>query len=494
MRSLRRCAPPRAPGTLPSIGRRARVAALAAACALSAPALADPLQEQLQRMDERIGQLEQQLEATHDELAAAQARVAAQQEVIERAELDAQDAKLSGIARWIRDTQFDAWVAASYWYNVKRPKGSSDPDVARRNLNQGNPQLGADARGLAYPYHPDHNSFQVDQVWFKLANEASAESRAGFGVDLAFGQIADALRGDPDGNGDVPVLFQGYAQYLAPLGPGVLFTAGRFATHIGVERKETVYNFNVTHGLLERQLEPVNHLGVTAQSWIGPLSVMVGVANDALVSQNRDLDESKTLLWGLGLDVTDRISLALNGLWGDAGGLPGFDPDAATDPVGLDLEPYEIGIVNLVVRWDPSEVLSTWLDLDYVWTRELEAIVGDAPAVQQRVPGDPEAFGVAAASRFAVSPQTGFGFRAELLWGRDNFLDPTLRTGVGDHTLWSITGTLDHTFAENFVVRIEGRWDAGEQGGSDAVFYRGRGRDAFRHDQVVGGVQAYYRF
>ena len=495
MRSLQRSAAPRAAGAPSPAGIRARGAALAAACALvAAPAPADPLQEQLQRMDQRITQLEQQLEATHDELAAAQARVAAQQEVIERVNLEAQDAELSGIARWIRDTQFDGWVAASYWYNAKRPKGSSDPDIARKNLNQGNPQLGADATGLAYPYHPDHNSFQVDQVWFKMANEASAESRAGFGVDLAFGQIADALRGDPDGNGNVPVLFQGYAQYLAPVGPGVLFTAGRFATHVGVERKETVYNFNVTHGLLERQLEPVNHLGVTAQSWIGPVSVMVGVANDALVSLNRDLDESKTLLWGLGLDVTDRVSLGLNGLWGDAGALPGFDPDAAPDPVGLDPEPYEIGIVNLVVRWDPSEVLSTWLNFDYVWTQELEAIVGTDPPVQQRVPGEPEAFGVAAASRFAVSPQTGFGFRAELVYGRDNYLDPTLSTGTARHTLWSITGTLDHSFAENFAVRLEGRWDAGEREGSDAIFYRGRDWDALRYDQFVGGVQAYYRF
>jgi len=487
MRSLQRPAPPGAPEASSSTGIRARGAALAAACALAAaPALADALQEQLQRMDQRIAQLEQQLQATHDDLAAAQARVAAQHEVIEEANLAAQDAQLSGIARWIRETQFDGWVAASYWYNANRPKGDSG-----RDANRGNPDLGAEASGLVYPYHPDHNSFQVDQLWFKLANEASAESRAGFGVDLAFGQIADALRGDPDGNGDVPALFQAYAQYLAPAGPGVLVTAGRFATHIGVEYKQTVYNFNVTNGLLDLQLEPTNHLGVTAQSWIGPVSVMVGVANDALLSLNRDLDESKTLLWGLGLDLTDRVAVALNGLWGDAGNLPGFDPDAPTPPVGLDTDAHRIGIVNVVVRWDPSDLLSTWLDFDYVWTQDLEAIIGDA---QQRVPGDPEAFGVAAASRYAVSPQTGFGFRAELLYGRDNFLDPTQVTGIGDHTLWSITGTLDHTFAENFVLRLEGRWDAGEQSGSDAFFYRDRAAGEYRHDQFVGGVQAYYRF
>jgi hypothetical protein len=491
MRSLRRPAQPRALRAAALAGIRARGVAFAAAWALlAAAASGDEVQEQLQRMDERITQLEQQLEATHDELAAAKARVAAQQGVIEQANLDAQDEEPSRLSRWIRETQFDGWVAASYWYNANRPKGSSDPEVGRDRLNVGNPQLGVDATGLAYFYHPDHNSFQVDQLWFKMVNEANAESRAGFGVDLAFGQIADALRGDPNGNGDIPAVFQAYAQYLAPLGPGVLVTAGRFATHIGAEYKETVYNFNVTNGLLNLQLSPTNHLGVTAKSWVGPVSVMVGVANDAWISLNRDLDDGKALLWGLGLDVSERVSLAINGLWGDASTLPGFEPDASP-PIDFDPEAHEIGIVNLVVRWEPSDVLSTWLDLDYMWTQGLEAIIGGA---QQRVPGEPEAYGAAAASRYAISPQTGFGFRAEVVYGRDNFLDPTLITGIGHHTLWSVTGTLDHTFAENFVVRIEGRYDVGERDGADAFFYRDRDRGEFRGNQFVGGVQAYYRF
>lgn len=486
MRSLQRPAPPGAPGASSSTGICARGAALAAACALAAaPALADALQEQLQRMDQRIAQLEQQLEATHDELAAAQARVAAQQEVIEETNLAAQDAQLSGIARWIRETQFDGWVAASYWYNANRPKGDSG-----RDANRGNPDLGAEASGLAYPYHPDHNSFQVDQLWFKLVNEASAESRAGFGVDLVFGETADALRGDPDGRGDIPAVYQAYARYLAPVGPGLLVAAGRFASHIGAEKRETAYNFNVTQGLVNLQLEPNNHLGVTAQSWIGPVSVMAGVSNAVALDLNSDLDNGMALLWGLGLDVTDHIALAINGLWGDADSLPGFDPAEPT-PTNFDPDAYRLGIVNLVVRWDPSDALSTWLDFDYVWTQGLEAIV---EGEQLRVPGEPEAFGVAAASRYAVSPQTGFGFRAELLYGRDNFLDPTRVTGIGDHTLWSITGTLDHTFAENFVLRLEGRWDAGERDGSDAFFFRDRDAGEYRHEQFVGGVQAYYRF
>jgi hypothetical protein len=458
---------------------------------VAAPASSDEVQEQLQRMDERITQLEQQLEATHDELAAAQARAARQQEVIEQANLEAQGEEPSRLARWIRETQFDGWVAASYWYNANRPKGSGG-----RDANRGNLDLGSEALGLAYPFHPHHNTFMFDELWFKLANAATVDSRAGFGVDLVLGETADALRGDPSGRGDIPAVFQAYAEYLAPVGPGLLLKAGRFASHIGAERREAAYNFNVTQGVVALQLEPNTFLGVTAQSWIGPVSVMAGVSNAVAQDLNTDLDNGLALLWALGLDVTDRVSLAVNGLWGDSDTLPGFDPSVG-EPVGFDPDAHRLGIVNLVIRWDPSAALSTWLNLDYVWTQGLESIMGGTPTTpgtQLRVPGEPEAYGAAAASRYAISPQTGFGFRAEVVYGRDNFLDPTLVTGIGHHTLWSITGTLDHTFAENFVMRLEGRYDVGERDGSDAFFYRDRDRGEFRGNQFVGGVQAYYRF
>jgi len=460
-------------------------AALAASWALTpGAACADDVQDQLQRMNARISDLEQQLEATQDELTSAKTRVEAQEQVIERAGLAESRASLSGLARFVEQTRFDGWVATSYWYNANRPV-----DGSGRLANRGNPALGTDATGLAYPFHPDHNSFQLDQLWFKLVNEATPESRAGFGVDILFGQTADALRGAGGGNGDLSSVFQAYAQFLAPVGPGVLVTAGRFATPIGVERKETVHNFNVTDGLLDTLLQPNNHVGVTVQSAIGPLTLLVGASNDSALNLNSDLNDRKALLWSVGVALTQTLHLALNGLWGDAGSLPGFDP--ASPPASFDSNTDRVGIVDLVLRWDPSAVLSTWLDFDYVWTKDLEAIIGGS---QARVPGNPRAFAVAAASRYAITPETGFGFRAEVIYGQDNFLDPTLVTGLGDHTLWSLTGTVDHSLAENLVVRVEGRYDAGETHGSDPVFYRDRRPGDFRRDQFVGGVQAYYRF
>jgi hypothetical protein len=461
----------------------ARAVALTAASACCAQAaLADEVQEQLHRMDQRIEQLEQQLEATHDELAAANARAVSQQEMIERAGLDERERSLSGLARWLQQTQFDGWVASSYWYNTNQPDPSG-------NGNRGNLALGPEADGLAYPFHRDHNSFQLDQLWFKMKKDATPESRGGYGVDLVFGATADALRPDIGNSGDLSSVYQAYAQYLAPIGPGVLFNVGRMRSTIGAEEVETVYTFNISQGLVNTLLEPNNFMGITAQSWIGPVAVLFGVSNDTTLNLNSDGNAGKAMHWSLAMDATQKLAVEINGMWGDSAVLPArgpLPPGATPNPAN-----DKLGIVNLVLRWDPSDLLATWLSFDYAWTRGQEALVMGSLVP---VPGHPRVFGVALASRYAIAEQTGFAFRGEVIYGRDNFLDPTLLTERSDHTLWSLTGTFDHTFAENFVVRVEGRYDAGEQEGGDSIFFRDRSFGDFRHDQFVAGVQAYYRF
>jgi hypothetical protein len=258
---------------------------------------------------------------------------------------------------------------------------------------------------------------------------------------------------------------------------------------IGAEEVEAAYTFNISQGLVNTLLEPNTFLGITAQSWVGPVAMLFGVSNDTTLNLNADADAGKALHWRVAMDATETVVVQINGMWGDSAVLPARGPL----PPGVLPNPTndKLGIVNLVVRWDPSDLLATWLSFDYAWTRDQEALVLGSLVP---VPGHPRVFGVALASRYAIAERTGFAFRGEVIYGRDYFLDPTQLTGRSDHTLWSLTGTFDHTFAENFVVRLEGRYDAGEQEGSDTVFFRDRSIDEFRHDQFVAGVQAYYRF
>ena len=84
---------------------------VAVAGLLVAPQLAaaDDVQEQLELMQERMGQLEDQIQVQSDELEDAQKKVEDQQGLIESAGLGEEQAS-SGLSSFLQDTEFGAWV------------------------------------------------------------------------------------------------------------------------------------------------------------------------------------------------------------------------------------------------------------------------------------------------------------------------------------------------------------------------------------------------
>ena len=123
-------------------------------------ATADSVEDQLQLMNERMGQLEDQLQATQDELGASTEKVAQQGEVIEKAGLDRE--AQSGLSSFYNQVQISGWLAASWFYNLRSPNS----DIV--NGQQGNNPLNPGRDLLVAPFHPDHNSFSVDQLWFEI--------------------------------------------------------------------------------------------------------------------------------------------------------------------------------------------------------------------------------------------------------------------------------------------------------------------------------------
>lgn len=455
----------------------------------SAPAIAEDDGEppDMREVEERLQRLENELEATRDELRASRARVDDQQNVLERAGLTEEGAPLavSGLSRFLEQTEFDGWVTASYFWNFNRPR-----DQSGRGENTGNRLLGIEADGLGFPQHPDHNSFQFDQAWFAMSKVATEESRGGYALDLVFGQTADRLGSDP------VAVYQAFAEYLAPLGPGVLVRVGRFASPIGVEPIEALERFNITEGILAFQLQPNTHTGATISSQIGPVRLMLGGANDTLLDPDGDFGDGKTILFGAGIDVSEQIAIDVNGAWGDSGLLPGSSLPGFTGRNHVTGK--RMGIVDAVVKWDPSALLTTYVDFTYVWTHDPDVAV--PPGATAAIPGDPRAYGAAVGSHYMVDDRTGFGFRGEVVWSKDNLLDPTQSLGrKSDFYIWSLTGTLDRALTENVGFRVEGRYDAGRTPGGDHVFYRDRGNDGtgspnLRRQQWTAGIEAYYRF
>lgn len=469
---------------------------LGAALALCVAATAEPAAEEgsgaaggdrIDAIDERLRRLEEALTARDDELRAARTTVEAQRRQLEAAGLVDETGSEGALARFWSDTELRAWVATSYWWNANQPPRSGV------GANRGNPALGRRPGGLGFPLRPDHNSFQLDQAWLAVHKRASPESRAGFGVDLVFGKTADALRGATPTRADLSAIHEAYVEYLGPLGPGVRVTVGRFATHVGVESIRSPDNANVSLGLVKSQLQPVSHTGLKLETWLGPLAAMVGVANDALLDPDTDADHGKALLWSFGLPLGETLELRTGGAYGGDGLLPG---SAATAPpgTGFGRDTDAMGLVDVVLRWMPSPVLEAYVVADYLWSDGEEGAPVGAAGPALRIPGDPEAWGVALGSLYAIDERSSFGFRAEWLRGEDNFLDPFAAAGVGDLTLWSLTGTFAHRLAPPLLVRLEGRYEGGRAPGSDRQLFVGDRVGELESQHFVAGVEAVYEF
>jgi hypothetical protein len=438
----------------------------------------DDLQEILSRMSD----MEQQLKATNDSLAASNAKVDQQQKMLSKLGTSNQSGPMLALSNFLTETTFEGWVSTSYFYNL------NDPDSGRTmGANQGT--VGAN------PFHPNHNSFQVDQVWFSMSNEATPESRGGFEIDIVYGETGDRLATGFEANAIFDYLYNANVSYLAPItDAGIKITAGRFQTHTGTEVAQDPLNFNITRGLLYT-LQPINFTGVklSAKYEMG-LDWMVGISNNsgyATLDQNPysafpnahnyDTDEDKAFLWRLGFEASDALSFAVNGVYGGdcATGSPttGIGGGAFAGPggggcgVNIDVTGRQnVGnsdkqlLLDFTVNWDPSDRLSTWVNVDYM------------DPVNERRTGNPYAFGLAAAGRYGITDNTGISLRAEYIYSNDNYLEiaaPPLNPAtiandgppVGltalpgwykeDQKLWSVTATLDHSLTEHLSIKGE---------------------------------------
>jgi len=173
------------------------VAAAAAILVVPQFATADQdVDEQLRLMNERMAQLEDQLQATQDELDASTDTVERQGDVIEKAGLDRQAE--SGLSAFYNQVEISGWLAASYFFNTRNPGSEAIDDQSAYPAFAGN---GANTgyAGYTAPFHPDHNSFSVDQLWFEIEKPVTEESRGGFRADLVWGDLGNFISGTGGG-------------------------------------------------------------------------------------------------------------------------------------------------------------------------------------------------------------------------------------------------------------------------------------------------------
>jgi hypothetical protein len=452
-------------------------------------AAADDIEDKLQQMQERMEQLEQKLDAQDEQLSAAQERVKEQERVIQEVALAEESS--SGLSRFLEQTEFGGNIAASYTYNFNSPSSGTvacannpaDPvtpscaagfgSSGAGNTNSG---LNSGTFGNAEAFHDNHNGFQVDQVYFEMMKPATAESRAGFGIDLVFGAAADALNagtGSTSSTGDLSFLYQAYVSYLAPIAGGMLVQGGRFETIIGAEVLRADQNFNITRGAVYA-LQPTSHTGVLFSGDIAEgVSWATGIANDYLNTM-ADSDTGKVWMGQLGWSG-ETASLTANGLIGGDVANPFTAP--GVNPVGRNSD--RLYVVDVVATWDPSDNLAMWANFDYYWTEG------------EKLAGDNNYWGFAAASRLAITEKIAAALRGE-------FVKAPGQAVAGDITLWSLTGTVDYALTDNLKLRTEVRYDSGSIDGAEDTLYISGNNGVVpvftKDDQVLALAQLLYTF
>lgn len=468
------------------------VAAVAAALWLApAATMADEVNEQLKQMQDRMTQLEDRLAAAADSLEAANQRADQQAQLIERAGLNGAPTASSGLASFLESIEIGGWIAGSYFYNFDKPDG--------RDQGGFNGGPASNAASAFYPFHPDSNTFQLDQLWLEVERSVNEENRAGFRADFVYGKLGDILNnGVSDGisgSDEDFHLYQGYVQYLAPVGNGIHFKFGKFATLIGAEVAQTTHNFNITRGNVYNLFQPITHTGILASTDFGEgLSATVGFVNETRSATDVDTNKNKALLWSLGWSG-ETVGLSFNGTYGDAdSGQALVTGSAATgDTRAKDKET----IYDVILSWNPNEMFSGYINADYIESENSNPVAGLGTLT-----GEYDGYGIAVAGRYALTERLGAALRGEWV---DLNLD---RAAVADADvrIWGVTGTLDYALTNALKLRTELRWDVANQ--SDSSFRKvfldspnpATSRGTFgggipvEEDQLTAGVEVVYSF
>ena len=139
------------------------VTAVASIVLTAGVATADQVQEQLMLMEQRMAEMEDRLQATSDELAAAQATVVEQQDLLIDSGLYEDEGLRSGAGGFFESVDISGVAAASY--NQRLVESDT-----RGNLADGN----------GFFRTPNSNTFQLDQIWMIVDKAPTEESRGGF--------------------------------------------------------------------------------------------------------------------------------------------------------------------------------------------------------------------------------------------------------------------------------------------------------------------------
>ncbi len=414
------------------IGVAALVAVLGVGGNVGAAGEEPAVQEMLQKMQQRIDELEGEVSRLKEGAGENGEAEASVMDLTSRVE------SLEGDLLGLNGFQFGGLVYGSYNYNF------NSPDSGSNNMRI---------------FDQNHNDFTMDLLQLEVSKET--ESGVGFHAVLDYGETAGLIQSD--WGGDLAHNFevqQAYMTYTFGVGNGIEMQFGKFATLLGGEVIESPYNPNVSRSFMFGYAIPFTHTGVLFST---PLTDMVSLTAGVVNGWDnvRDNNNGKSFLGSLGFDLGD-LAWTFN---------------AVAGPEDADSGKSKTSVFDTVLTYTPMDNIDLLLNFDY----------GRASHVNTGGDEDADWTGLSGIATFGgalLTPELeawSVAIRGE--WFSDNH---NYRLGVEEAgssfdpnrnvNLWEVTGTLKWQMTEQLQARLEYRHD----GANRNVFGDG---DRFRKHQ-----------
>ncbi len=377
---------------------------------------------------------------------------------------------LTGIS-WLSGTKIRGWVDTNYVVNF------NGPDRRVVDANQGSSVVkGRDVsiEGRTFDIHDQSLGLSLAEVELEKVPELGG---LGFKFDLAFGEtqdiIVDTIKGSvaapaaTDSVSDFDKTFQHASlSYLAPIGRGLRFDAGKFVTHIGGETIETVKNWNYSHSFFYTYAIPFQDTGVhVSYPWSDTLYTDLYVLNGWNVTI--DNNKGKTIGPSIGWTPVPWLSLVTNYLVG----------------------PERSGSADLRHLWDSQVMLGPFNGWNFMVNTDLA--IDDNARVATVTRGTQKSAwgGVTGYARYKVNDWLEPSLRLEYYNDHHGFT-----TGL-DQDLMGLTFTLNTKLGLGkskgsvVLIRPEIRYDH-----SNKKFFTTGGNFRHSRDQTTVGVGATWLF
>jgi hypothetical protein len=317
--------------------------------------------------------------------------------------------------KWFDELAVNAFVSTSYQYNTNRPDaGTSSYRV----------------------FDFSHNAFNVDVAELVVQMAPTKSNDAGFRLDFVLGNSIPQVAKSQDQTNTQFDLQQAFVSYIAPVGSGLRFDAGKYVTHLGYEVIDGYdgYDDNYSRSILFGYAIPFTHTGVKASyAFSSKVGAMVGVVNgwDLVHDNNR----SKSLAAQITLTPVSSLSVLLNWIGG---------PEIADD------NHTKRNVFDVVAIFKPTSTLTLGVNGDYGIEDGTSLVNSGSDAVWK---------GIAGYATFAVTDKFSVATRGETFHDDDG-----VRLGTGTRgTLSEGTLTTAYKFTPHVLLRGEVRFDKANQ-------------------------------